>query len=148
MVNQLGLRAEILAVGLDHGVGTGGRRLTQPQRQKVALVRALVRRPRIFILNNALAPLEAAVQTRILKAMRNEMKDRCLILIADNAALCSVVDRVAVMRDGGWSSRDRSTSWRGPERRCRISASASRIRTGRGPANQTHPSRTLKSRSR
>ena len=100
VVSQLGLKAEVLAVGLDHGVGTGGRRLTQPQRQKVALVRALVRRPRILILNNALAPLEAAVQTRILKALRNEMKDRCLILIADNAALCSVVDRVAVMRDG------------------------------------------------
>ena len=63
-------------------------------------MRALVRRPRILILNNALAPLEAAVQTRILKALRTEMKDRCLILIADNAALCSVVDRVAVMRDG------------------------------------------------
>ncbi len=100
VVNQLGLKAEVLGVGLEHGVGTGGRRLTQPQRQKVALVRALVRRPRILILNNALAPLEAAVQTRILKALRNEMKDRCLILIADNAALCSVVDRVAVMRDG------------------------------------------------
>jgi len=100
VVSQLGLKAEVLAVGLDHGVGTGGRRLTQPQRQKVALVRALVRRPRILILNNALAPLEAAVQTRILKALRNEMKDRCLILIADNAALCSVVERVAVMRDG------------------------------------------------
>jgi putative ABC transport system ATP-binding protein len=100
VVSQLGLKAEVLAVGLEYGVGTGGRRLTQQQRQKVALVRALVRRPRILILNNALAPLEAAVQTRILKALRNEMQGRCLILIADNAALCSVLDRVAVMRDG------------------------------------------------
>ena len=100
IVSELGLKAEVLAVGLEHGVGTGGRRLTAPQRQKVALVRALVRRPRILILNNALAPLEAAVQTRIVKAVRREMKDRCLILIADNAALCSVVERVAVMRDG------------------------------------------------
>jgi putative ABC transport system ATP-binding protein len=100
VVSGLGLKSEILAVGLEHGVGTGGRRLSAPQRQKVALVRALVRRPRILILNNTLAPLEAAVQTRIVKAVRGEMKDRCLILIADNAALCSVVDRVAVMRDG------------------------------------------------
>jgi putative ABC transport system ATP-binding protein len=100
IVSEIGLKSEVLAVGLEHGVGTGGRRLTGPQRQKVALVRALVRRPRILILNNALAPLEAAVQTRIVKALRREMKDRCLILIADNAALCSVVDKVAVMRDG------------------------------------------------
>jgi putative ABC transport system ATP-binding protein len=100
IVSELGLKAEVLAVGLEHGVGTGGRRLTAPQRQKVALVRALVRRPRILILNNALAPLEASAQTRIVKALRREMKDRCLILIADNAALCSVLERVAVMRDG------------------------------------------------
>jgi putative ABC transport system ATP-binding protein len=100
IVSELGLKAEVLAVGLEHGVGTGGRRLTAPQRQKVALVRALLRRPKVLILNNALAPLEAAVQTRIVKTLRREMKDRCLILIADNAALCSVVDRVAVMRDG------------------------------------------------
>jgi putative ABC transport system ATP-binding protein len=100
IVSELGLKAEVLAVGLEHGVGTGGRRLTAPQRQKVALVRALLRRPRILILNNALAPLEASIQTRIVKALRREMKDRCFILIADNAALCSVVERVAVMRDG------------------------------------------------
>jgi putative ABC transport system ATP-binding protein len=100
IVSEIGLKAEVLAVGLEHGVGTGGRRLTAPQRQKVALVRALVRRPRILILNNALAPLEAASQARIVKALRREMKDRCLILIADNAALCGVMDRVAVMRDG------------------------------------------------
>jgi putative ABC transport system ATP-binding protein len=100
IVSEIGLKAEVLAVGLEHGVGTGGRRLTAPQRQKVALVRALVRRPRILILNNALAPLEAASQARIVKTLRREMKDRCLILIADNAALCGVMDRVAVMRDG------------------------------------------------
>ncbi|WP_162917196.1 ABC transporter ATP-binding protein/permease [Dongia deserti] len=100
VVTEIGLKSEVLAVGLEHGVGTGGRRLTQAQRQKVALVRALVRRPRILILNNALAPLESAAQTRLVKALRQEMKDRCLILIADNAALCSIMDRVAVMRDG------------------------------------------------
>jgi ABC-type multidrug transport system fused ATPase/permease subunit len=74
--------------------------LTQPQRQKVALVRALVRRPRILILNNALAPLESAAQTRLVAALRREMKDRCLILIADNMGLSRVTDLVAVMRDG------------------------------------------------
>jgi putative ABC transport system ATP-binding protein len=100
VVGELGLKSQVLAVGLEYGVGTGGRRLNAPQRQKVALVRALVRRPRILILNNALAPLEAAAQTRILKALRREMKDRCLILIADNAILSTVIDRVAVMRDG------------------------------------------------
>jgi putative ABC transport system ATP-binding protein len=100
VVSELGLKSEVLAVGLEHGVGTGGRRLTQAQRQKVALLRALVRKPRILILNNALAPLEAAVQARILKGLRRQMENRCLILIADNAALCSVLDRVAVMRDG------------------------------------------------
>ncbi|MGH6891977.1 MAG: ABC transporter transmembrane domain-containing protein [Dongiaceae bacterium] len=100
VVSGLGIKSQVLAVGLEHGVGTGGKRLSATQRQKVALVRALVRRPRILILNNALAPLEAAIQARIVKALRREMADRCLILIADNAALWSGFDQVAVMRDG------------------------------------------------
>ncbi len=100
VVSDLGLKSQVLAVGLEHGVGTGGKRLSAGQRQKVALVRALVRRPRILILNNALAPLEAAAQGRIVKVLRREMADRSLVMITDNTTLCSGFPQVAVMVDG------------------------------------------------
>jgi putative ABC transport system ATP-binding protein len=100
VVSELDLKSAVLAVGLEHGVGTAGRRLSAIQRQKVALARALLRRPRILILNNTLAPMEAAVQARIASSLRKQMKGRCLILIADNTALCNGFDTVAVMQDG------------------------------------------------
>jgi putative ABC transport system ATP-binding protein len=100
VVSQIGLKSQVLGVGLEHAVGTGGKRLSAGQRQKVALVRALVRRPRILILNNALAPLDGAAQTRIAEVLRREMADRSLILITDNAALCVGFAQVAVMADG------------------------------------------------
>ncbi len=99
-VKELGLRTEVLSVGLDHGCGIGGRRLTAVQRQKVALVRALLRRPRILILNNALAPMESSLQGRILAAVRTEMKGRALVLVTDNPGLVAGFDEALVMRDG------------------------------------------------
>ncbi|HNB26777.1 MAG TPA: ABC transporter ATP-binding protein, partial [Alphaproteobacteria bacterium] len=100
VVRELNLKTQVLSVGLEHNVGTGGRRLTAVQRQKVALVRALLRRPRILILNNALAPMEAASQTRIAQALRHEMKDRALVLMTENAALATGFAEAAVMKDG------------------------------------------------
>jgi putative ABC transport system ATP-binding protein len=99
-VKELGLRTAVLSVGLDHGCGIGGRRLTAVQRQKVALARALLRRPRILILNNALAPMEASLQGRILTAVRQEMEGRALVLVTDNPALVAGFDEALVMRDG------------------------------------------------
>lgn len=100
VVKELNLRTQVLSVGLEHNVGTGGRRLTAVQRQKVALVRALMRRPRILILNNALAPMEAALQGRIAQALRQEMKDRALVLMTENASLAAGFAEAAVMKDG------------------------------------------------
>ena len=99
-VKELGLRTEVLSVGLEHGAGIGGRRLTAVQRQKIAIARALLRRPRILILNNALAPMEASVQSRILKALRQEMAGRALVLVTDNPGLVAGFDEALVMRDG------------------------------------------------
>jgi putative ABC transport system ATP-binding protein len=100
VVRELNLKTQVLSVGLEHNVGTGGRRLSSVQRQKAALVRALLRRPRILILNNTLAPLEAALQGRIAQSLRREMKGRALILVTDNAALATGFAEVAVMREG------------------------------------------------
>ena len=99
-VKELGLRSAVLSVGLDHGAGIGGRRLTAVQRQKVAIARALLRRPRILILNNALAPMEASVQGRILAELRREMKGRALVLVTDNPGLVTGFDEALVMRGG------------------------------------------------
>lgn len=107
VVKELELKTQVLSVGLEHNVGTGGRRLSAVQRQKVALVRALLRRPRILILNNALAPLDAGTQARLAAALRREMKGRAMVLVSDNDGLAAGFDEMLVMRDGQVAERRR-----------------------------------------
>lgn len=104
-VKELGLRTEVLSVGLGHDCGIGGRRLNAVQRQKIALVRALLRRPRILILNNTLAPMEASTQARIIKAVRQEMRGRAVILVTDHNGLTVDFDEVLVMSEGRVTER-------------------------------------------
>lgn len=104
-VKELGLRTEVLSVGLGHDCGIGGRRLNAVQRQKIALVRALLRRPRILILNNTLAPMEASTQARIVKAVRQEMRGRAVILVTDHNGLTVDFDEVLVMSEGRVTER-------------------------------------------
>jgi putative ABC transport system ATP-binding protein len=64
---ELGLEDGVLQVGLDFNVGTGGKRLSQGQRQKVIFARALLRNPDILIVNRALTALDRPSQNAIMK---------------------------------------------------------------------------------
>ncbi|WP_223291478.1 ABC transporter ATP-binding protein/permease [Defluviicoccus vanus] len=72
VVEELGLRQDIADLGLGFQVGIGGGRLSAVQRQKVALARALLKRPDLLILDRALDTLDAsslrAVVGRLLAA--------------------------------------------------------------------------------
>jgi ABC-type multidrug transport system fused ATPase/permease subunit len=62
VIDEFGLRAPIVEVGLDYDVGVGGRALSAAQRQKLALARNLIKRPDLLILDQALAALEPRSQ--------------------------------------------------------------------------------------
>jgi putative ABC transport system ATP-binding protein len=64
---ELGLEDGVLRIGLDFNVGTGGKRLSQGQRQKVIFARALLRNPDILIVNRALTALDRPSQNAIMK---------------------------------------------------------------------------------
>src|SRR5690606_23036545 len=66
LVTSLGLYERVLSIGLDFHVGTGGRRLTSAQRQKLGLARALMRHSRYFVFNRPLAALDGRAQEQIL----------------------------------------------------------------------------------
>ncbi|HEY4164435.1 MAG TPA: ABC transporter ATP-binding protein/permease [Dongiaceae bacterium] len=100
VIDGLGLRPRVIEVGLDYNVGAGGKRLSAAQRQKAALVRALVKRPQLLILNNALAVFDDQSQRRLVTRIRGIMAGADLILISDNAGLARMLDRVVVMKEG------------------------------------------------
>jgi ABC-type taurine transport system ATPase subunit len=65
---------QVLEVGLDFEVGVGGARLSQAQRQKLGLARALVKRPDMLVVNDATAALRAKVAALALKAFNREIQ--------------------------------------------------------------------------
>ena len=67
MLDELGLRPAVVSNGLDFQVGVGGARLAVPDRQKVALVRALLKRPVLLVLDQAAAVLDPVSQQRVVQ---------------------------------------------------------------------------------
>jgi putative ABC transport system ATP-binding protein len=100
VVGTLKLRPRIIEVGLDYNVGAGGKRLSAAQRQKGALVRALMKQPRLLVLNNALAVFDDQTQRRLTERLRKMMEGGGLVLITDNVALARKFDKIVVMKDG------------------------------------------------
>jgi ABC-type multidrug transport system fused ATPase/permease subunit len=100
VVDSLDLRPAVMEVGLDFQVGIGGARLSGTQRQKLAIARAVLKRPDILILNEATAALDSASQARLLEGLIDEFEGRGLIWALHRADLANLFDYVLVMRGG------------------------------------------------
>lgn len=100
VIDALDLRSEVLEVGLDFQVGIGGGRLSGAQRQKLAIARAVVKRPEILILNEATAGLDVASQAALMDALLEEFEGRGLVWVVDRAVQARRFDYVLVMRNG------------------------------------------------
>lgn len=96
---------DILGVGLDFQVGTGGKRLSQGQRQKVALARALLRRSDLTIVNKALSALDRASQQAIVKKVLASASEaagakRGILWVLSTPSMARDFERVMVMESG------------------------------------------------
>jgi ABC-type multidrug transport system fused ATPase/permease subunit len=100
VLDGLGLRPMVLDVGLDFPVGIGGSRLTHAQRQKVAIARALLRRPDLIILNQAIGVLDGASQAKVLNAVIAEAGKRTVIWILSRPQAARQFERVIVVKGG------------------------------------------------
>ena len=100
VVDNLGLRPAVMEVGLGFHAGIGGARLSQSQRQKLALARAVLKRPDILILNEATATLDSASQGRVMENLLDESQRRGVVWVLHRAGLARRFDRVLVMQAG------------------------------------------------
>jgi ABC-type multidrug transport system fused ATPase/permease subunit len=100
VIEALDLRGAVMDVGLDFQVGIGGSRLSAVQRQKLGLARAVLKRPDILILGEALAAFDSATQARLLPGLRREFAGRGLVATLDTAQAAQGFDIVVEMRDG------------------------------------------------
>ena len=81
-------------------VGERGLTLSGGQKQRTAIARALIRGPRILILDDALASVDTHTEDRILNHLREIMKDRTTIFISHRVSTVRNADRIAVLHDG------------------------------------------------
>jgi ABC-type thiamine transport system ATPase subunit len=100
IVDALDLRQSVVEVGLDFHVGVAGGRLSTVQRQKLALARAVLKRPDVLILNEATGVLDAGSQSRLTTALTREFEGRGLIWTLHRASFAKAFDRVIVVRSG------------------------------------------------
>ncbi|HEX3469584.1 MAG TPA: ABC transporter ATP-binding protein, partial [Silvibacterium sp.] len=86
--------------GFETLVGERGLTLSGGQKQRSALARALVRNPRILILDDALASVDTYTEERILEELRRRMQGRTTILISHRVSTVRNADRIAVLVGG------------------------------------------------
>jgi len=91
---------ESLPQGLETEVGERGARLSMGQRQMVSLMRVLLQRPAIFILDEATASIDPFTEAQIQQALGLILAESTSILIAHRLSTVKAADRIIVLRQG------------------------------------------------
>jgi ABC-type multidrug transport system fused ATPase/permease subunit len=91
---------EALPDGYDTVIGERGITLSGGQRQRLAIARALVIDPRILILDDATASVDATTEALIREGLAQAMRGRTTIVIAHRLSTISLADRVVVLEHG------------------------------------------------
>jgi ATP-binding cassette, subfamily B, bacterial len=91
---------ERLPEGYDTVIGERGITLSGGQRQRVAIARALAIDPRILILDDATASVDATTEARIRTGLREVMRGRTTLIIAHRLSTIALADEIVVL-DGG-----------------------------------------------
>lgn len=86
--------------GYDTYIAEKGASLSGGQKQRMSIARALVRKPEIIILDDATSALDLATEARLRHALRENLKDSTVIMIAQRIASVREADRIAVIENG------------------------------------------------
>ncbi len=91
---------ESFAHKYETAVGERGVTLSGGQKQRTAIARAVVRDPRILILDDSLSSVDTQTEEKILTRLRGIMQDRTTILISHRTSTVQDADQIVVLRDG------------------------------------------------
>lgn len=91
---------ETFPEGLDTRVGERGLTLSGGQKQRVAIARAILTKPKILVMDDALASVDNITEERILERLRQTMAGCTTLLISHRVSTVQHADRVIVLRNG------------------------------------------------
>jgi ATP-binding cassette subfamily B protein len=91
---------ERMADGLDSKITQGGTNVSGGQRQRLAIARALVRRPEIYLFDDSFSALDYATDAALRAALSRETADATVIIVAQRVATIRQADRIIVLDEG------------------------------------------------
>lgn len=86
--------------GLDHRVEQGGDNFSGGQKQRLSIARALMKSPKIIILDDSTSAVDMTTDARIQQVFKEELGDITTIIIAQRIASIQKADRIIVMHEG------------------------------------------------
>jgi ABC-type multidrug transport system fused ATPase/permease subunit len=97
---ELGMRSELLRLGLQFEVGSAGSRLSYSQRQRLAIARGMMKNPDVLVFNEPTSGLDPGTEQRVLRAVLGWAKGRTVVWSLGRADLAAEFDRVLVFDEG------------------------------------------------
>ena len=102
-IAQLKKKITSLPNGIDTNVGSDGLKLSGGERQRIALARALYKDPEIYFMDESTSSLDANTEKLILEAIKKDVNDKTVILIAHRKTTLDKCDEVLTLKDGSFS---------------------------------------------
>ena len=86
--------------GLEAKIDQGGTNVSGGQRQRLAIARAIVKRPEIYLFDDCFSALDAGTDARLRAALRRETVDATVLIVAQRVSTVMHADRIIVIDDG------------------------------------------------
>ena len=100
VLRRVGLEKLLEGDGLNAWLGEGGRQLSGGELRRLAIARALLRKPKVLILDDSTSAVDTATDAKIRKAFREEIPGTTKIIIAQRISSVQDADRILVLDNG------------------------------------------------
>ncbi|MCQ8769041.1 ABC transporter ATP-binding protein [Streptomyces telluris] len=91
---------ESMEAGLEAPIAQGGTNVSGGQRQRLAIARALVRKPDIYLFDDSFSALDYATDARLRAALARETGDATVVIVAQRVSTIRDADRIVVLDEG------------------------------------------------
>ncbi|NWL11254.1 multidrug ABC transporter ATP-binding protein [Paenarthrobacter nitroguajacolicus] len=86
--------------GLDAAISQGGTNVSGGQRQRLAIARALVKQPELYIFDDSFSSLDTATDARLRQALKRHTNGATLVIVAQRVSSIADADQILVLDDG------------------------------------------------
>ncbi len=92
---------EAMPDGLESAIAQGGTNVSGGQRQRLAIARALIRRPELYLFDDSFSALDVTTDANLRHALESVTSDATVIIVAQRVATIMDADQIVVLEDGG-----------------------------------------------